>query len=235
VSVCRAGNHDVAVTAASAALLLAWELAGGDLAVSRWFGTAQGFAWRDHWITADVLHSGARGVGWVLLVLLAINMQWPLSAVMRRLSKGQRARWFTMTLLCVLLVPLVKRASLTSCPWDLAEFGTGLAHYVPHWMLGVRDGGPGGCFPSGHAVTGFAFIGGWFVLRDVQPRAAAVCLAAALLAGSVLGGVQVLRGAHYASHVAWTAWFCWTASWLMHTAASALAGRPARGAATAEP
>ena len=40
---------------------------------------------------------------------------------------------------------------------ELAEFG-GVAQHVSHWSLGVLDGGPGHCFPSGHASSAFAFF-----------------------------------------------------------------------------
>jgi membrane-associated PAP2 superfamily phosphatase len=44
--------------------------------------------------------------------------------------------------------------------------------------------------------------------RRHDPRVARGLLAAALLAGALFGGVQVLRGAHYLSHVLWSAWLC---------------------------
>ena len=79
-----------------------------------------------------------------------------------------------MVLLCVLVVPALKRLSSTSCPWDLALFG-GVARHLSHWRWGVADGGAGHCFPSGHAVAAFAFISGWFALRSHDPRAARWC------------------------------------------------------------
>ena len=56
----------------------------------------------------------------------------------------------------------------------------------------------------------FAYAGGYFVLRRVSPRAAAVWLGASLVAGFALGLSQQMRGAHYMSHTLWTAWICWT-------------------------
>ena len=106
------------------------------------------------------------------------------------------------------VVALLKRASSTSCPWDLAEFG-GQAAYVSHWLPGVADGGPGHCFPSGHAVAAFAFFALYFHWRPHQPARARAWLAATLAAGAVFGAAQVVRGAHFASHVLWSAWICW--------------------------
>jgi hypothetical protein len=118
----------------------------------------------------------------LLLGLLVLNVWRPLWAGPTR---ADRVRWLAVTLLCVLAVPALKQFSHTSCPWDLAEFG-GVARYVGHWQAGLLDGGPGRCFPSGHATAAFAFFGGWFVLRDHQPRAARLWLAGVLLAGLVL-------------------------------------------------
>jgi membrane-associated PAP2 superfamily phosphatase len=105
-------------------------------------------------------------------------------------------------------VPAIKRVSLTSCPWDLAEFG-GAAQYVSHWRWGVGDGGAGHCFPSGHAAGAFAFLSGYFVLRPHEARWARRWLIGVLVVGALFGTAQLVRGAHYPSHTLWTAWLCW--------------------------
>jgi membrane-associated PAP2 superfamily phosphatase len=210
---------DLAVVFATGALLLAWDLSPLDMVLTHAFGTPQGFPWRAHWLTSEVMHGWARALGWVVFAALLVNVWRPWSFA-RGLSRAERLRWVLTTAACAALIPLLKKASATSCPWSLAEFGGGLAHYVPHWVLGVRDGGPGGCFPSGHAATAFAFIGGWFALRGKEPRAARWWLAATMLAGALLGWVQVMRGAHYLSHSMWTAWTCWTAGGLIDALAA---------------
>jgi membrane-associated PAP2 superfamily phosphatase len=123
--------------------------------------------------------------------------------------------WVLVTLACLLLVPALKRVSDTSCPWDLQAFG-GVANYVLHWQFGVADGGPGRCFPSGHALAAFAFISGWFALRSHAPRAARMWLLGVLAFGALFGGAQLLRGAHYPSHTLWSAWICWTTCALLN-------------------
>ena len=199
---------DLHVTLAALVLLLLWDLAALDLPAMRLIGGVGGFAWRDHVVTSTLLHEGGRALGWAALALLVLNVWRPLWAGPTR---AERVRWLAVTLLCVLAVPALKQVSRTSCPWDLAEFG-GVAHYVSHWALGLRDGGPGHCFPSGHATAAFAFLGGWFVLREHQPRAARLWLAGVLLCGLLFGGAQFLRGAHFPSHTLWTGWLCWTLS-----------------------
>lgn len=201
----RALRTDVLVAAVGLLALLAWEWSGLDLALTRWYGGPGGFPWRDAWLTRTLLHDGGRALAGVVVALLVADAWMPL---LRGPSRGERAFWLGVTLLCLLLVPTLKRIADSSCPWDLAEFG-GIAHYVPHWRLGVRDGGPGHCFPSGHAVAAFALLGPHFAWRRHRPRAASVWLLAVCAAGVGFGWAQLARGAHFASHVGWSAWLCW--------------------------
>jgi membrane-associated PAP2 superfamily phosphatase len=203
----RLGRADALITAAGLLLLLAWDASGLDLALIQAVGTSSGFAWRDAWWTSRVLHDGGRLLGWLVLAGLILNIWRPWWT-----GPGRRERvtWVLITLVCLLLVPTLKRVSATSCPWDLQVFG-GVAAYVSHWQFGVADGGPGHCFPSGHAVAAFAFISGWFALRSHAPQAARWWLAGVLALGALFGAAQMVRGAHYASHTLWSAWICWTA------------------------
>ena len=198
---------DLHITLSGLVLLLLWDLAGLDLAAMHLVGTPQGFAWQETFFTTTVLHQGGRALGWLVLAALLVNVWRPLWAGPTR---AERVRWLAATVLCVLVVPALKQINHTSCPWDLAQFG-GVATYVGHWRLGVGDGGPGRCFPSGHATAAFAFFSGWFVLRHHRPRAARLWLTAVLVLGLTLGVGQYLRGAHYPSHTLWTAWLCWAA------------------------
>jgi membrane-associated PAP2 superfamily phosphatase len=199
-------HPDFLIAAVALALLLAWDLSGLDLAVTRLVAGATGFAWRDPWVTRVLLHEGGRVLAWLLLGLLVVNVWRPF---IDGPTRAERLRWLLVTLACVIAVPALKRVSATSCPWDLAEFG-GMAAYVSHWRFGFGDGGPGHCFPSGHAVSAFAFLSGWFELRRHRPRLARRWLAAVLALGVLYGGTQFVRGAHYLSHTLWTAWFCWS-------------------------
>ena len=198
------------------ALLMTWDALGGDLPLARLAGTPMGFPWRNDPFLVHVMHEGAKNLSWLLLVGLFVAIRWPVG-VLRRLPTAARVQLALSVLASVLAVSLLKHASDTSCPWDVKEFG-GVAQYVSHWAWGVRDGGPGGCFPAGHASAAFAFLGGFFVLRHVAPRAAIVWLGTALVAGLVLGVAQQLRGAHYMSHTLWTAWVCWTAGFVIELA-----------------
>lgn len=229
-----------AATLALLALLpiVLWEWSGGDLPLSRLFGSAGGFAWRHDWWLSTVLHDGTRQLSWLLALLLLVNVWWPLTP---RLTRRERVWWLLATLAGAAVVPLVKQQSLTSCPWDLAEFG-GLAHHVPHWLqlgpLALPDGGGGHCFPSGHATSAFAFFSGGFALRRGHPVAARRWMLAVLLLGLGLGAVQLVRGAHFASHTLWSGWLVFAvnvalARGLRHGPARASVAREAAQAAPA--
>ena len=210
---------------AALALLLAWDASGADLWATRWVGSPGGFAWRDAWLTRSLLHDGGRWLAGAALVAVLAGLWRP-----RPGGPPAADRWRAAgaVLLGLLLVPLIKQASSTSCPWDLAEFG-GRALYVSHWRFGVLDGGPGHCFPSGHAVSAFAFLPLAYLWRGHDARRAQAWLAGVLLAGLAFGAAQWLRGAHYPSHTLWSAWLCWAIAALSApaAAATAVAGRAA--------
>jgi membrane-associated PAP2 superfamily phosphatase len=188
-----------------------------DLWISRAFfdAAAQRFPWREQWFAAGVLHNAARGVSVVAaLVLLAL------------VAASWHARWralrapalFTLAtgLLSAWLVAVLKHQSLHSCPWDLSLFG-GTADYFR--MLGAVPAhpGPGQCLPSGHASTGFMWIGAlyaaarwpaqtpWARVRGWRAGWAVFALATSM--------VQVVRGAHFLSHVLIAAAVCWAVAW----------------------
>ncbi len=187
--------------------LLAWDASPLDMRLAQWFGGPQGFPLTEHWLLTNVLHDGGRLVSWGVAVALTLAVWWPVGPL-RRLESRERVQLIATTLLSVLLVSLLKSFSPTSCPWDLSAFG-GVARHLSHWSW-QHDGGSGRCFPGGHASSGFAFIGGYFVWRGRAPKLARLWLAVALLAGFTLGMAQQARGAHFMSHTFWTAWLCWT-------------------------
>jgi membrane-associated PAP2 superfamily phosphatase len=214
-----------------ALLLLAWDASGLDLTVTRWFGSAHGFPWRHAWLTQALLHEGGRWAAGFLLAGLLVDALHP---VVRRPTREERLHAVLSTAACMLAVPALKLTSATSCPWDVAEFG-GVARYVSHWSLGASDGGPGHCFPSGHAVAAFAFLSVYFMLRNHRPAAARAWLGAIALVGLMFAWTQLARGAHYLSHALWSAWVCWVICSLARGAASGAGQRaPRRCAATSK-
>lgn len=222
------GRRDLVITAAAALLLLLWDVSAADLWVARQIGTGTGFPWRDAWLTRHLLHDGGRWLAGAVLAGLAWRA-WRCPPTDRL---GARRRWMALggVLLNLIVVPTFKRFSDTSCPYDTAEFG-GTARFVSHWAWGVLDGGPGHCFPSGHAVAAFCFLALYFAWRDTSPALARRWLWAVMVAGALFGAAQVLRGAHYVSHVAWSAWICWA----LAAALDALSRRRSRRALLVRP
>jgi len=205
------------LTAVAFVLIGLWDVSGLDLALARLAGGADGFAWRDDRAVVLGLHEIPRFLSMVGVAALAVAVCRPFG-VLRRLDARARLRLVLSVVVALAAVSLLKNTSRSSCPWDLAEFG-GAARYVSHWDWGLRDGGPGRCFPAGHASAAFAFLAGWFALRRVAPRAARTWLVATVVAGCVLGLAQQWRGAHYMSHTLWTAWVCWSVALAIDVAA----------------
>ena len=203
-------GRDLALLLAALLALAFWEWLGADLWLIRGYGTPEGFALQHHPLFSKGLHEGGRLLAWVMIALLAWDawtLRWP--------GPSRRLRWaaIALVLLATVMISTFKRLSDTSCPWDMLEFG-GQWPYVPHWLLQVRDGGPGRCFPSGHASAAFAFLLAWAVWRPFNAVVARRMLVLVLLLGSLFAWVQMARGAHYLSHSLWTAWLCWAMAFL---------------------
>lgn len=215
-------NRQIAVITVVAALsLLAWDGSGLDLPVAQWFGTQEGFPLRGNWLLSNVLHDGVKRIAWLLALGLCLGVWWPVGWL-RSISQTRRLQLAITTLVSVFAVASLKTISTASCPWDLANFG-GVAHYVPHWMHLLKpDGGSGGCFPAGHASTGFAFIGGYFAFRRDASPVARRWLIISLATGAALGLAQQMRGAHFTSHTLWTALICWCVAWSLDLLFSSL-------------
>ncbi len=187
---------------------LLWDGTGLDPAVSQLFGSAQGFALRNHWFLTRVMHDGVRGFAWLLLGAMIC-----IALFARQNGLRKSARWAVAgTMMAVLVVQWLKWISATTCPWDLHLFG-GHADLVSHWNFRITDGGPGRCFPAGHASAGFALLPAWVALHS-HTRHPLFALGIVVFVGLALGMVQVLRGAHFVSHVMWSGSVCTLVAWI---------------------
>lgn len=202
-----AARHDAAIAATALLVLLGWEASGLDMVLASLYGSAGGFALRNDGWTRHLLHDGGRWLATVALLACAA-WAWHGSGAPLTMTRRQRGSWLLAIVAGLVLVPALKRFSRTSCPWDLALFG-GDVPYVPHWLPLLVDGGPGHCFPSGHAVAAFAFLPLYFQWRDHRPALAGGLLATVLTFGALFGWAQLARGAHFPSHTLWSAWLCW--------------------------
>lgn len=196
-------------------LSLAWEVSGLDQAVMALIGTSKGFALREHPLLSKVLHDQLKNALLVVYLLAWVMVLWP-RGLARDLRRSERWTAIIGMTLSLLVVSGLKRSSATSCPWDWDVFG-GMAHPLSHWAWGLADGGPGHCFPGGHASSDFAFLSlAWVAMTAGAPAArrwGRHLLWIILAMGVLMGAVQSLRGAHPPSHTIWTGWICAALGW----------------------
>jgi membrane-associated PAP2 superfamily phosphatase len=156
----------------------------------------------------------ATGIGLIVCIVLALISSWvPFLRPWRR----------ALTVFCVmaassaLIVQSIKNVSVHACPWDLAMYG-GDAQWFP--LFGWVNAGVelGRCWPGGHASGGFAILAGYFALREQHPQWARRILILALVLGTIMGGVQMVRGAHFLSHNLWTLWIVWATCFVIDVA-----------------
>jgi membrane-associated PAP2 superfamily phosphatase len=201
------------LAATALALLGIFALGDLDREIARGFFDAarHEFPLADDWWLKTVLHDAARTASALaaLAVLAVGGVAW-LAPRLERTHSLRHELAFTAAaaLLSAVLVATLKHFSAHACPWDLAEFG-GTAPY--HRLLSGPEALPPieGCFPAAHPLVGYAWLCVGFALYPRAPRVALVSMGAALLTGTAAGAVQVMRGAHFLSHVLWTAWTVW--------------------------
>lgn len=127
-------------------------------------------------------------------------------------------------------VSVFKHYSLHGCPWDIDLYGGSLP------LLDLFTSPPAGteagrCFPAGHPSGGFALMAFYFAFMHSRPRFSVLMLWVGLLMGLLMGLVQMMRGAHFLSHVLWSGWLVWVVLlalyWLWPV------GKPASGSQSA--
>ncbi|WP_188395853.1 phosphatase PAP2 family protein [Oxalicibacterium flavum] len=107
-----------------------------------------------------------------------------------------------------LLIQQLKAHSAHACPWSLVQFG-GDATWFPLFDTTAVDES-GNCWPGGHASAGYVLIAAWFAARDRYTVLARGALAGGLILGSLMGLIQMMRGAHFLTHNLWTLWLVWS-------------------------
>jgi membrane-associated PAP2 superfamily phosphatase len=186
------------------ALLLSWDASGLDLWVSHFFADSSGFAERNGFVSKTLLHTGGKATYFVCFGLLLWNYFRP----MVKVPKPAQLWWFGTMLICIAVISLLKYLSKSSCPWSLQIFG-GVATHMSHWNFFSPDGGPGRCFPSGHLSGAFSLLAVHFALRPISRVWSRNALFLVLLLGLLFGLGQVMRGAHFVSHVLYSGWLSW--------------------------
>lgn len=219
-------------------LTLVLNRTGIDQAVTNLFydPASQTFPLRETWLMSSVLHAGLRN----LSALLWLGLTGWLFYLLVRHKWGKKPEptwcapvrstllWLVPTLLAAAaLTAGFKSQSLHSCPWDLQAYG-GQADfiYLLQSVLPEQNTGPGKCFPSGHASSGWMwiallFVPGFLKARQVEVPTWAIQTAwfSVLVFGAVTSFAQVIRGAHFVSHTTATAAVCWAVAWVGATLA----------------
>ena len=198
-----------------AAALALWVVLGDgrlDFAVARrlFDDASQSFPLANHWLLKGVLHDAVRtatvGAALVLAALTATSWAVPRAG---RLHPHRRELLFVMAgaLVAAAVVGALKHFSVHACPWDLESFG-GAAAYHPLLQRGAVSA-VHGCFPAAHPLVGYAWLAAGFSLYPLARRLAYRAWIAAGTLGTLFGAVQIVRGAHFLSHVLWSAWVVW--------------------------
>jgi membrane-associated PAP2 superfamily phosphatase len=129
----------------------------------------------------------------------------------RRRQAGARWRALAHVALVLASVPalagLGKAVTNVHCPRELARYGGSLP-YVR--LFDARVPGvsakAGRCFPAGHASGGYGLLGIAYVVSARYRLAAAL---SAIALGTLMGGYQMLVGAHFLSHTLATLLLAW--------------------------
>ena len=219
---------------AALALLAVFENTLIDVRLEQYFfdPATRHFPWQEQWFFADLLHHGLKslslafGVGALALCLYGIGggIDW----------LPPRSAWLAASgmVLIPLLTAGLKEVTNRHCPWDVVDFG-GYAPYVHLFAAPPADLMHGVCFPAGHASAGFTWIVWALALRAGKPRWATPALLASLVAGAIMGYGRMAQGAHFLSHVLWSAWLAWALSLALAALTRAPVRPLASGAAAA--
>ena len=191
-----------------ALVTLAAELSQVDLLLAEALYRWQGDAWhyRDHWLTEDLLHTGARKA--LILIWLSLLLLRLTPSVRWRPYHNALSYLLISSMTGVLVVAWIKSWSQVDCPWSLHRFGGDLP-YVAIFAERPADMPLARCFPAGHASSGYGWFGCYFLALHYRPAWRWRVFAGVCLLGLVLGGAQQLRGAHFASHDLWTLGLSW--------------------------
>lgn len=163
---------------------------------------AGGFPLRNNafWLMAHSLTRGLSAVMWLALLAFTVHQY-----SVKQTTAFYAGRFILLTSLWALAINgLLKTHSVHSCPWSLAAFGGHSAFFRLLDPVPI-DAGSGGCFPSGHAAVGFMWWPVVYACALWRPRLTRHAGVAVAVFGALCGAIQIVRGAHFVSHVVMTA------------------------------
>lgn len=201
----------------AAAVALSIVFGNGDLdhwIASLFFDDVEGvFPLTNDWLFKNVLHDDARFVsvcgGLALLVATALAWLAPTRLPGLHARRGELGFVSLALFAAVASVGTLKHFSGHACPWDLAEFGGRVARQA--LLVSASTPPPvRGCLPAAHPLAGYVWMTVAVALYPTASRRAWHAWAIAFALGSAFGFVQMVRGAHFLSHVLWAAWVVWS-------------------------
>ncbi|MBU1308730.1 MULTISPECIES: phosphatase PAP2 family protein [unclassified Arsukibacterium] len=191
-------------------LILLFDVAGLDVWLATKLYALEGNQWalREHWLTEDILHKGARKLNYILasaVLLTTVYYHW-LDKTNPKLSNAYLA--LTISLISSFaLVAYFKAITNIACPWSLSLFG-GIEPYIHLLQTRPSNLPYSQCFPAGHASVGYAWVALYYFFKHSRYQYRFFGLAASLVCGFLLGITQQLRGAHFMSHDITTLFIC---------------------------
>jgi membrane-associated PAP2 superfamily phosphatase len=195
------------------ALLLIFETRHLDVLISNYFYNAESktFQLRNHPFLTQVMHHGLKSLMYVLGVASIVMGGF----LLKKRRSLLRAKHLAVGSLGVILIPaliaLLKHLTNKHCPWSLDIYG-GQIPYAGLFESYSSSLGAGQCFPAGHAAGGFMWFAWSLALMPIYPKFAKILFYFAIVTGLSLGLARMMQGAHFLSHVLWTAWFAWVIS-----------------------
>lgn len=151
-----------------------------------------------------ILYDGPKRLIILIGLLLVLYSVWPVRIASRILARREAI----FLLICLALVPTVigaiRQNSGVACPYSIQRYGGELSDHVAYSSISSFRNRAQivGCWPSGHVSGGFALLGFAFLCRLRNTRIKFAI--ASVTAGASMGVYQILRGAHFASHIAIT-------------------------------
>jgi DNA-binding response OmpR family regulator/membrane-associated PAP2 superfamily phosphatase len=188
------------------------EATGADLWVQDHFYNFQSHSWivdADAPLPRLLFYTGPKTLIWAfgLTILTAAIFYKKLPF----LKIPRRNLWvFILTLATApALVAFGKATTDTFTPAQIRRYGGDVPYVkvIEHYPQGDHPTKRGRAFPAGHASGGFALLALAGLVSTRKGRR--IGIAIGLLAGTAMGGYQMLKGAHYLSHTLVTAFFCW--------------------------
>jgi membrane-associated PAP2 superfamily phosphatase len=194
-------------------LLLIFELTSIDIWLNDFFYNPEikEFSLRNHPFLTQVMHHGMKTAMYVLGVASIIFAIWKLKVGKTLLTARHVWAGSLGVIVIPALVALLKHLTNKHCPWSLDVYG-GSVPYAGLFEAHLSQFGTGQCFPAGHAAGGFMWFAWAITLWFIYPKFAKIIFYVAITLGLIMGVSRMMQGAHFFSHVLWTAWFSWLIS-----------------------